>query len=77
MSSIEHLRSITLELPPSCIEFWPLNPQYAVVGTYNLERSTESQGATIEEGAIEGSTVKQTQERNGSLILLRIEGDDV
>ena len=36
--SINSLKSITLELPPSCIEFCPAHPDYFVVGTYNLQK---------------------------------------
>jgi len=70
MPSIAHLRSITLELPPSCIEYCPNHSQYAIVGTYNLEKQ-DDQEATPEEGA------PKTQQRNGSLILLQADGDDV
>lgn len=75
MSSIDHLKSIILDLPPCCIEFWPLNPQYAVVGTYNLEKPAEgNDGASAE---LDKAVSKTSQQRNGSLILLRVLGDDV
>ena len=35
---INSLKSIGLELPPSCIEFCPAHPDYFVVGTYNLQK---------------------------------------
>jgi diphthamide biosynthesis protein 7 len=70
MPSIAHVRSITLELPPSCIEFCPILSQYAVVGTYNLEKQ-DDQEAVTEEGP------PKTQQRNGSLILIHVNGDDV
>ncbi|KAF2743519.1 WD-40 repeat-containing protein-like protein [Sporormia fimetaria CBS 119925] len=71
MSNITSLRSIILELPPSCIEFWPANPRYAVVGTYNLERP-ETDGETNNT-----NTEKASQQRNGSLILIDTNGDEV
>lgn len=67
MSSIEPLKCLTLELPPCCIEFWPLNPQFAVVGTYNLEK-------VVADGKEEP---QKTPQRNGSLILVQIHDDDV
>ncbi|KAF2825883.1 hypothetical protein CC86DRAFT_351957 [Ophiobolus disseminans] len=70
MSSIEPTRSITLDLPPSCIEFCPSHPHYAVVGTYNLEKPDAP-------GFTEGEGERKSQQRNGSLILLQIDGDDV
>jgi diphthamide biosynthesis protein 7 len=70
MPAIEHLQSITLDLPPSCIEFCSSYPRYAVIGTYNLEKQDEHE---IEED--EGQ--RKTQQRNGSLILLQVHGDHV
>src|SRR5262245_34010110 len=67
MSSIDHLQSLTLDLPPSCIEFWPYDEQYAVVGTYNLESQQQTQ-----------ATANLTsQRRSGSLILLQAFEDNV
>jgi diphthamide biosynthesis protein 7 len=70
MPLIEHLQSITLDLPPSCVEFCPDHPQYAVIGTYNLEKQDEH---VVEEE--EGQ--RKTQQRNGSLILMKVRGDQV
>jgi len=84
MASIHSLKTLILDLPPSCIEFWPLDPRYAVIGTYNLEK-TESEGqgaereaeteAEAEEG--EPSQIKKSQSRNGSLILIQVDGDNM
>jgi diphthamide biosynthesis protein 7 len=77
MPSIEHLQSLTLDLPPCCVEFWPLDVQYAVVGTYNLEKTEETQDGvegTENVGMGEG---KKTQQRNGSLILVKVDGNEV
>ncbi|KAJ4362313.1 hypothetical protein N0V83_010406 [Neocucurbitaria cava] len=72
MTSIQSLVSFKLDLPPSCIEFFPLNPQYAVVGTYNLQQQGEQEPS-------DGAHVAQSksQQRNGSLILIRVVGDNV
>ena len=74
MTSIKSIVSFKLDLPPSCIEFFPLNPQYAVIGTYNLQKQGEqeqepSDGAHVVQG--------KSQQRNGSLILVRVVGDNV
>lgn len=71
MSTIEHLKTLILDLPPSCVEFDPENPQYAIIGTYNLEKSTSQEEAEEHEGT------KKSQERNGSLILIKVLEDDV
>ena len=68
MQSVQHLQSLILDLPPSCVEFCPRDPQYAVVGTYNLEKPDEEQPATNEG--------PKSQLRNGSLILVRVAGDE-
>ena len=77
MPSIEHLQSLTLDLPPCCIEFWPLNVQYAVVGTYNLEKTEEKQDGVEEMENEKVSEVKKSQQRNGSLILVKVDSDEV
>lgn len=75
MTAIKSLKSLVLDLPPSCVEFWPLHPEYAVVGTYNLERSP-ADGASDEGASLQVET-QRPQERNGSIILLRVDGDQV
>ena len=65
MPLIDHLQSLILDLPPSCVEFCPHNERYAVVGTYNLEK----------EEPVQELSNQKSQQRNGSLILLQIEID--
>ncbi|KAH7083928.1 hypothetical protein FB567DRAFT_473985 [Paraphoma chrysanthemicola] len=76
MTSISSLRAIVLDLPPSCIEFYPLAPQYAVIGTYNLEKQEGQQEREGQEVA-QAEGQKTSQQRNGSLILAEVIGDDV
>ncbi|KAF2264813.1 hypothetical protein CC78DRAFT_543850 [Lojkania enalia] len=76
MVTVQSLKALTLDLPPSCVEFWPLNPQYAVVGTYNLEKTLPDEKVN-DVSNLPNVNSKQTQSRNGSLILLLIDGDDV
>lgn len=59
--AIKPLCSKTLDLPPSCIEFVPGNPEFFVVGTYNLQKDVD--------------TGSHPQSRTGSLNLVRINGD--
>jgi len=73
MASIDSLLTLTLDLPPSCIEFWSRDSRYAVVGTYNLEKE-DGQGLS-DPAQHEGQ--KKSQQRNGSLILIRVTGDVV
>lgn len=75
MASIKSLKSLTLDLPPSCIEFWPTVPEYAVVGTYYLDKAADDGNAEIPEDR--GDETKKSQTRNGSLILVQVDGDDV
>ena len=56
------------------MQFCPGNPDFFVIGTYNLERSdsdVDSQSTEPEEA------VKKPQNRNGSLVVFRLDGDDV
>jgi diphthamide biosynthesis protein 7 len=73
MIQTDSLKAVILDLPPSCIEFWPVDPQYAVVGTYNLEKTA----AELEAAQAEEAGPKRNQQRNGSLILIQVQGDDV
>ncbi|XDG04833.1 hypothetical protein ABKA04_004448 [Annulohypoxylon sp. FPYF3050] len=74
--SIPPLRSLTLDLPPSCIEFCPGLPEYFVVGTYNLQKESEDPSAvagddTGDDGE-QQQAAKSVQTRDGSLILFRL-----
>lgn len=73
MAAIDSLQTLTLDLPPSCIEFWSRDTRYAVVGTYNLEKE-DGQGLS-DPAQHEGP--KKSQQRNGSLILVRVRDDTV
>jgi diphthamide biosynthesis protein 7 len=75
MTSIRSITSFKLDLPPSCIEFFPLNPQYAIIGTYNLQKPDEEESAGS--APHDGKVSKKNQQRNGSLILVRVLGDNV
>jgi diphthine methyl ester acylhydrolase len=85
MSSIKSKASLVLELPPSCVEFWPQFSEWAVVGTYYLERN-ESQAhgntalQTNEGDSSRDSTLHEqmpSQQRSGSLVLLKVERDNM
>jgi diphthamide biosynthesis protein 7 len=73
MTSIHSLTSFKLDLSPSCIEFFPLKPEFAVIGTYNLEKQTEEETSEI----VPEKELSKTQQRNGSLILVRVDGNNV
>ncbi|CAD0083294.1 unnamed protein product [Aureobasidium vineae] len=80
MTSINSTQSLVLDLPPSCIEFCPVARDYLVVGTYFLEKKEQdaSVGDTAEDDDEKsGDADKKPQTRTGSLVLLRVEGDEV
>lgn len=58
--------SLTLDLPPSCLQFCPSNPAYFVVGTYNLH---QQDGRNASAGS--------PQDRDGSLMVLRIDSEQL
>ncbi|KAF3059103.1 Diphthine methyltransferase [Trichoderma lentiforme] len=77
LTPIASLRSLVLDLPPSCAEFCPAHPEYLVVGTYNLQKD-DTEPAPAQEGDENDDTAApKPQSRNGSLIVLKVDGDDV
>ncbi|KAF9762526.1 hypothetical protein IL306_003409 [Fusarium sp. DS 682] len=70
--------SLTLDLPPSCIQFCNPHPHFFVVGTYNLEKNEEVQKEKDNRDESDAVTETKTpQSRNGSLLVFNIIGDDV
>ena len=70
--------SIILDLPPSCIQFCPAHPKYFVVGTYNLQKDEPAEIVSVDnEDPIETTAVKTPQNRNGSLVVFKVEGDNL
>ncbi|KAF2664749.1 hypothetical protein BT63DRAFT_443782 [Microthyrium microscopicum] len=53
MATIKSETSITLSLPPSCIEFAPSFPNYAAIGTYFLDKDANSEQGQKRSGSIE------------------------
>ncbi|KAI4810409.1 WD40 repeat-like protein [Aureobasidium sp. EXF-8845] len=80
MTSIASIQSLILDLPPSCIEFCPVARDYFVVGTYFLEKKEQEtsvgDAAGDEDEKSEGVD-KKPQTRTGSLILFKVEGDEI
>ncbi|KAI2469155.1 hypothetical protein F4781DRAFT_395404 [Annulohypoxylon bovei var. microspora] len=66
------LRSLTLDLPPSCIEFCPGHPDYFMIGTYNLQKGDDDPETVTEDDKEEQQTTKSAQTRDGSLVLFRL-----
>ncbi|KAH6982812.1 hypothetical protein BKA56DRAFT_614829 [Ilyonectria sp. MPI-CAGE-AT-0026] len=69
--------SLTLDLPPSCIQFCPAHPELFVVGTYNLERDQTAGQTNAGDGEEGDDSAKTPQNRNGSLLVYRIEGTEL
>ena len=87
MASVSSLKSLTLDLPPSCIAFCTTQSQYFVVGTYYLY---PKEHRTAEEAVVQaednenakdsfsddlGATELDNQKRTGSLILFQLDGE--
>ncbi|KAF4822225.1 Diphthine methyltransferase [Colletotrichum tropicale] len=73
-SSVASTQTLTLDLPPSCIEWCPSHPTHFVVGTYNLIK--DGPGYTESEDN-EALTGKKLQNRSGSLIIFRLDNGAV
>ncbi|KAK6854743.1 WD-40 repeat-containing protein [Apiospora arundinis] len=75
-------QSLTLDLPPSCIEFCPTHPQYFVVGTYNLQKDDGAPTEDINADSDDDDdtiqvAARQSQNRNGSLVVFQLDDDEV
>ncbi|XXH01123.1 pre-rRNA processing [Hypoxylon texense] len=70
--SIIPLRSLTLDLPPSCIEFCPAHPDFFIVGTYNLQKEEEESAVEVPLEDEEQQQTKHVQTRNGSLVVFQL-----
>ncbi|KAL0939458.1 WD-40 repeat-containing protein [Colletotrichum truncatum] len=68
--AVTSVESLILDLPPSCIEFCVSHPKYFVVGTYNLVKEEQTATAPDETSS---STGKRPQNRNGSLLVFRVD----
>lgn len=69
--------SLTLGLPPSCIQFCPAHPDLFVVGTYNLEKNEDNVQEDKEDDDDDEhvtTTAKTPQSRNGSLLAFKVDG---
>ena len=64
--------SITLDLPPSCLDFSYYHPCSFVVGTYYLE--PQPSGHTTPSQQSHDQIGRPVQERRGSLTLFRFDG---
>lgn len=77
------LTTTFLDLPPSCIDFNPLQPDYFVVGSYSLEQQEQQQQDTknkLHNVSNEDETQElavQTQKRSGSLLLYHLRYDPI
>jgi diphthine methyl ester acylhydrolase len=79
--SISSIRSLQLEVPPSCVEFCPAHPNFFVVGTYNLQkdeaRTAEPEPEPEPDNEPEQKHTEARQNRDGSLVVFELEDDDV
>ncbi|KAK5743420.1 hypothetical protein LTR17_002595 [Elasticomyces elasticus] len=75
MSAIASTLSLTLPLPPSCIAFCPTQPHLLVVGTYYLHGSTNDDNQDHNGDKVVDEP--DTQQRSGSLMLYKLEGDEI
>lgn len=72
---ISSFQSMTLDLPPSCIEFCPRYPSLFVVGTYYLETSeavsneTEKKDQDGDEIEVEA---RRAQSKSGSILVFEL-----
>jgi len=71
--AISSIQSLTLELPPSCVEFCPAHPEYLVIGTYSLEQTEAlGDGHADEDDNSRGQETRGSQERHGTLLVYQL-----
>lgn len=77
MATLSSIRSLTLDLPPSCIQFCPGKPHLFVVGTYFLHAppSSEVEVSTSLDEKIEAR--QAAQKRTGSLVLYELSPENI
>jgi diphthine methyl ester acylhydrolase len=83
MAEVTELDSVNLEFPPCCIEFWPADSSYFVIGTYLLQQDNDRDDldsmrgqADDERDELEGSkdgSARRQQNRDGSLVLMKLD----
>lgn len=66
--------SLILDLPPSCVQFCPVHPEYFVVGTYSLQKDETTQTDSPDQDEPEA---RKRQNRNGSLVLFKTDGESL
>ncbi|KAL1311007.1 hypothetical protein AAFC00_001225 [Neodothiora populina] len=86
MTLIPPIKSLVIDLPPSCIEFCLAAPECFVIGTYFLEKKDDdlvdqSKDKAVESGEdgvsrSEGGE-EEYQTRTGSLLVYRLVGDEI
>ena len=71
---IKSFQSMTLDLPPSCIEFCPRYPSHFLVGTYYLETNeTEVKDTEKNNDGVEAEVeAEQAQSKSGSIIVFAL-----
>lgn len=73
---IKSFQSLTLDLPPSCVEFCPRYPSHFLVGTYNLEKNEAEERETVKSEDQDEPEVeieaKRSQSRSGSIIVFEL-----
>lgn len=73
--TIASTASVTLDLPPSAVQFCNKHPEYFVVGTYYLEKTEPAESTSNEDGEEVAEPSKKPQSRNGSLLVFKVHGD--
>lgn len=69
---IRSVETLFLDKPPCCLEFYSHDPQYFVVGTYNL-LDTQSNAEVGKDTSEDLGNSPASQSRDGSLILCKID----
>ena len=70
--SVERYKELIISERPSCVQFWPEDPYYFVLGTYKLETNIRDRA-----NPVTGSPKPLTQTKSGSLRLFQTVSDEL
>ena len=70
--SIERYQELLISEPPSCVQFWPEDPYYFVLGTYKLETNLRDRA-----NPVTGSPKPLTKVKSGSIRLFQTVSDTI
>lgn len=77
MTSVSSNKSLTLDLPPSCIQICPTVFDHFVIGTYFLRPKDQADDGNEVDTTDATAPPSTAQKRSGSLIIYKFDSDEL